>query len=165
MADSKDGNPVAEQESGALAPHAQGKRVCRESVVAFEPACLDPLAQQQRPDRKGFRHVHWPCCVSSRRRSARAITQPANATSKQTTQRNNAASALTSGLTPRRTLEKTAIGKVVADGPVTKLAITKSSSDSGSFVLNAIVARQRSQPLIFSPRKLAADRFKGFRPD
>src|SRR5438270_11629013 len=51
--------------------------------------------------------------------------------------RNNVASALTSGLTPRRTLENTAIGKVVADGPVTKLAITRSSSDS----VNA-----RSQP-------------------
>jgi len=39
-------------------------------------------------------------------------------------------SALTSRLTQRRTLEKTAIGKVVADGPVTKLAITRSSSDN-----------------------------------
>ena len=40
------------------------------------------------------------------------------------------ARALISGLTPMRTLEKTSIGKVVAPGPETKLAITRSSSDS-----------------------------------
>ncbi len=44
---------------------------------------------------------------------------------------------MTSGLTPRRTLENTAIGRVVADGPVTKLATTKSSSDR---------VKARSQP-------------------
>src|SRR6266850_190195 len=64
-----------------------------------------------------------------RRRSVRAISQKASDTSTNTTARNNVASALTSGLTPRRTLEKTAIGRVVADGPVTKLAMTRSSSD------------------------------------
>ena len=72
-----------------------------------------------------------------RRRSSRAISQKASDTSTKTPARNNAASALTSGLTPRRTLENTAIGRVVADGPVTKLAITRSSSDK----VNA-----RSQP-------------------
>ncbi|KZP90794.1 spermidine/putrescine ABC transporter permease [Enterobacter chengduensis] len=38
--------------------------------------------------------------------------------------------AVISGLTPMRTLEKTSIGSVVAPGPETKLAITRSSSDS-----------------------------------
>ncbi|KUQ61854.1 spermidine/putrescine ABC transporter permease, partial [Enterobacter kobei] len=37
--------------------------------------------------------------------------------------------AVISGLTPMRTLEKTSIGSVVAPGPETKLAITRSSSD------------------------------------
>ena len=40
------------------------------------------------------------------------------------------ASALMSGLTPSRTLEKITIGSVEAPGPVTKLATTRSSSDS-----------------------------------
>ena len=53
----------------------------------------------------------------ARRRSARVISQKASDTSTKTTARNNVASALTSGLTPRRTLENTAIGKVVAEGP------------------------------------------------
>ena len=39
-------------------------------------------------------------------------------------------SALISGLTPRRTAEKILIGRVVADGPEVKDAITKSSNDS-----------------------------------
>ena len=39
------------------------------------------------------------------------------------------ASAFISGLKPNRILEKINIGKVVDPGPVTKLAITKSSSD------------------------------------
>ena len=82
-------------------------------------------------------HLLVQCGQAVARRLVRAISHPANATSRKTTQRNNVASALTSGLTPRRTLENTAIGKVVADGPVTKLATTKSSSDS----VNA-----RSQP-------------------
>ncbi len=47
-----------------------------------------------------------------------------------TTSRISVASALISGLTPMRTLAKTSIGKVVAPGPATKLAITRSSSDS-----------------------------------
>ena len=64
-----------------------------------------------------------------RRRSSRAISQPARAISATDTARNSVASALTCGLTPRRTLENTAIGKVVADGPLTKLATTRSSSD------------------------------------
>ena len=33
------------------------------------------------------------------------------------------------GLTPRRTLENTTIGRVVALGPETKLVITRSSTD------------------------------------
>jgi putrescine transport system permease protein len=40
------------------------------------------------------------------------------------------ASALISGLTPRRTLEKMSIGNVVEPGPDTKLVITRSSHDS-----------------------------------
>ena len=40
------------------------------------------------------------------------------------------ANAFILGLTPRRTLEKTLIGKVVEPGPETKLAITKSSNDN-----------------------------------
>src|SRR5439155_16389482 len=40
------------------------------------------------------------------------------------------ASALISGLSPSRTFEKITIGSVVAPGPVTKLEVTKSSSDS-----------------------------------
>ena len=39
------------------------------------------------------------------------------------------ASAFMSGLRPKRILEKIKIGNVVDPGPVTKLAITKSSSD------------------------------------
>src|SRR5260370_25916410 len=67
--------------------------------------------------------------AARRRRSSRLINHPASATRTKTTARNNVAKALTSGLTPRRTLEKTAIGKVVAEGPVTKLAMTRSASD------------------------------------
>ena len=37
------------------------------------------------------------------------------------------ASALISGVTPRRTLEKTTIGRVELPGPLTKLAMTRSS--------------------------------------
>ena len=40
------------------------------------------------------------------------------------------ANAFILGLTPRRTLEKTLIGKVVEPGPETKLPITKSSNDN-----------------------------------
>ena len=40
------------------------------------------------------------------------------------------ASALISGVTPSRTLEKISIGSVVDPGPETKLAMTTSSSDS-----------------------------------
>ena len=38
--------------------------------------------------------------------------------------------ALTSGLNPNLTLEKTTIGKVLAPGPVVKLATTRSSNES-----------------------------------
>ena len=47
--------------------------------------------------------------------------------------------ALTSGLSPILTLEKTTMGNVLAPGPVVKLATTKSSSDS---------VKARSQPEI-----------------
>jgi hypothetical protein len=72
-----------------------------------------------------------------RRRSKRTISQKASDTSAKTTTRNNIGSALTSALTPRRTLENTAIDRVVAKGSVTKLTMTRSSSDK----VNA-----RSQP-------------------
>ena len=40
------------------------------------------------------------------------------------------ASALISGDNPRRTIEKTTIGNVLAPGPAAKLEITRSSSDN-----------------------------------
>ena len=46
-----------------------------------------------------------------------------------TTTINIVANALMSGETPKRTLEKISIGSVVAPGPETKLAITRSSND------------------------------------
>jgi hypothetical protein len=45
-------------------------------------------------------------------------------------QHNRVASALILGLRPSRTEENTFIGKVVDDGPATKLATTRSSIDS-----------------------------------
>src|SRR5208283_706638 len=78
--------------------------------------------------RHGFA-LHGGGSGRRRRRSVRAISQKAIDTSTKTTARNKVASALTSGLTPSRTLENTAIGRVVAEGPVTKLAMTRSSSD------------------------------------
>ena len=53
----------------------------------------------------------------------------------------NVASALISGVTPSFTFEKMTIGRVLPPGPDTKLAITRSSSDS----VNA-----RSQPAIIA---------------
>ncbi|MNG29038.1 hypothetical protein D3C84_1143970 [compost metagenome] len=40
-----------------------------------------------------------------------------------------------SGFTPRRTAEKISIGKVVAPGPETKLASTRSSSDRAKDII------------------------------
>jgi len=64
-----------------------------------------------------------------RLRSSRAISDQAMAAAIDITTINKVASALIFGLTPRRTDENTFIGKVVEDGPDTKLAITRSSSD------------------------------------
>ena len=61
--------------------------------------------------------------------SARAIRYQAINPTIPTAPRINVARALISGFTPIRTLEKTSIGNVVAPGPETKLAITRSSSD------------------------------------
>ena len=65
-----------------------------------------------------------------RRRSALAIIHQPMKVATETTRMIRVASALILGLTPRRTLEKTTIGKVVAFGPETKLVMTKSSTDS-----------------------------------
>src|SRR5271156_4784666 len=54
---------------------------------------------------------------------------PPSAIATPTTATKTLASALISGLTPRRTFEKITIGKVVAAGPVTKEEITRSSTD------------------------------------
>ncbi len=54
----EDRYPVAKQESRAAAPDAQGERVCRKGIVALEAARLQPLAEQQRTDRKGFSQFH-----------------------------------------------------------------------------------------------------------
>ncbi len=51
---------------------------------------------------------------------------------------NSVASALISGDKPRRTIEKTTIGKVLEPGPETKLEITRSSND---------IVKASSQPL------------------
>ena len=74
------------------------------------------------------------------------------------------ASALTSGLTPRRTLEKITIGKVDDPGPDTKLATTRSSKLSvkannqpdtiaGAIAGNVISKKTRAG---FAPRSRAA---------
>ena len=60
----------------------------------------------------------------------RAIMIPVIATPTATIATRMVASALMSGLTPRRTFEKMTIGSVLEPGPATKLVITRSSSDS-----------------------------------
>src|SRR3546814_11817431 len=64
-----------------------------------------------------------------RLRSSRAIKDQPSAAANDTTRISRVANALILGLTPSRTDENTFIGKVVDDGPETKLAITRSSSD------------------------------------
>ena len=56
-------------------------------------------------------------------------SSPATTSIANVTRMRMVARALIFGLTPRRTLEKTTIGKVVDCGPDVKLAITRSSSD------------------------------------
>src|SRR5262249_29291930 len=63
--------------------------------------------------------------------------QPPTKTAKATIEMIIVASALTSGLTPRRTFEKITIGRVVEPGPETKLEMTRSSTDR---------VKARSQP-------------------
>src|SRR5690606_19028845 len=65
----------------------------------------------------------------SRRFSARRIQNHAINAITETAAIIKVANALISGDTPIRTDENTTIGKVVAPGPDTKLAITRSSSD------------------------------------
>src|SRR5690606_3293331 len=60
----------------------------------------------------------------------RSCSSVAATTPRATTPMMMVASALTSGETPSLTLEKITIGKVDAPGPDTKLAITRSSSES-----------------------------------
>ena len=69
------------------------------------------------------------------------------------------ASAFISGLKPNRILEKINIGKVVDPGPVTKLAITKSSSDRQ----NAKSQPER-RPGARRGRVIALITLKGFAP-
>ena len=63
------------------------------------------------------------------RRGRRIWISVAAITPRATTPMMRVASALTSGETPSRILEKITIGKVLPPGPDTKLAITRSSSD------------------------------------
>ncbi len=71
------------------------------------------------------------CCIARTRRfSARRETYQARKVASDTASRIRLATALISGFTPRRTAEKISIGRVVEPGPETKLASTRSSSDS-----------------------------------
>src|SRR4249919_1543169 len=65
-----------------------------------------------------------------RRFSSRDISHQANAAAAVTSRISSVASALIFGLSPRRTDENTFIGKVVDEGPLAKLATTRSSIDS-----------------------------------
>src|SRR5579859_8266985 len=80
------------------------------------------------------------------------MAQPTKAT-------NTLASALISGDTPRRTFEKITIGCVVAEGPVTKEEITRSSTDR---------VKASSQPAIkagaISGRVITRNTFNGRAP-
>src|SRR5439155_1158856 len=118
-------------------------------------ARLQPLTQQQCPDRNGFCDVHWTRRVLCHRRSCRAISQPASATSKKTRARNNVASALTSGLTPRRTLENTAIGKVVAEGPRITSGTTSGASNANP---NTSRPGKRANRAMLKPAKVPSTR-------
>src|SRR5690606_28273949 len=70
-----------------------------------------------------------------RRSSARRVKYQARKVKIDTDSRIRLAMALISGLTPKRTAENTSIGKVVAPGPETKLASTKSSSDRAKDIM------------------------------
>ena len=67
------------------------------------------------------------------------------------------ASALMSGLTPRRALEKITIGSVLDPGPDTKLAMTRSSSE----IVKASIARQFGAALVGGVRHVAYARRLG----
>src|SRR5690606_33505053 len=70
-----------------------------------------------------------------RRSSARRAKYQARKVNSDTLSRIRLATALISGFTPRRTAENTSIGRVVAPGPATKLASTRSSSDRAKDIM------------------------------
>src|SRR5450830_450152 len=70
-----------------------------------------------------------------RRSSARRLKNHTRKVTSDTANRIRLATALISGLTPRRTAENTSIGKVVEPGPETKLASTRSSRDSAKDII------------------------------
>src|SRR5471032_2635587 len=67
--------------------------------------------------------------------SARRLKNHTRKVTSDTANRIRLATALISGLTPRRTAENTSIGNVVEPGPDTKLASTRSSSDSANDIM------------------------------
>ena len=67
--------------------------------------------------------------------SARRLKNHTRKVTNDTASRIRLATALISGLTPRRTAEKTSIGNVVEPGPDTKLASTRSSRDSAKDII------------------------------
>ena len=68
---------------------------------------------------------------------------------------NRVASALTSGLTPRRTLEKITIGSVLEPGPATNCEITTSSHDSVKASSHAGEQRRHNQRQRDAPETFA----------
>ena len=67
--------------------------------------------------------------------SARRLKNHTRKVTSDTASRIRLATALISGLTPRRTAENTSIGNVVEPGPDTKLASTRSSSDRAKDIM------------------------------
>src|SRR5262249_43401995 len=113
-----------------------------------------PLLEAQGKDRLGFFHegrdqfvavaVLGAVCIANRASGTAFLflstlnaRHPPTKTAKATIKMIIVASALTSGLTPRRTFEKITIGRVVEPGPETKLEMTRSSTDR---------VKARSQP-------------------
>ncbi|MCY1536169.1 hypothetical protein D9M68_716120 [compost metagenome] len=70
-----------------------------------------------------------------RRSSAWRVKNQAKKVNSETVSRIRLATALISGFTPRRTAEKTSIGRVVEPGPDTKLASTRSSRDRAKDIM------------------------------
>src|SRR5690554_2257308 len=103
----------------------QEKRCLSEASYFFQKKNIPHLPARPRTKRIGTQAQRG----RSRRFSARRIQNQAMKAITDTAAMISVARALISGDTPIRTDENTTIGKVVAPGPDTKLAITKSSSD------------------------------------